>query len=107
MFLNGATETRTKGVRKLAVIVTHSQANFTEIKSISHALINNLGMLMKIEDLNHPSFIRGRCAKLKGVKKDSEEVQLEGFFGEIHPRVINNFQLEYPAVALEIKFKNS
>ena len=106
VFLDGERETKTRGVKKLAVIVTHSQANFTEIKSISNALINNLGMLMKIEDLNHPSFINGRCAKLKGVKKDNDEIEVEGFFGEMNPEVINNFQLEYPAVALEIKINN-
>jgi phenylalanyl-tRNA synthetase beta chain len=106
VFLNGNAETRTRGVKKLAAMVTHSQANFTEIKSITHAILNNLGMLMEIEDLNHPSFIKGRCAKLKGVKKDTVEVQLEGFFGEVHPEVITNFQLEYPAVALEVEIKN-
>jgi phenylalanyl-tRNA synthetase beta chain len=104
VFLTGTTETKTRGVKKLAFIVTHSQANFTEIKSISHALIKNLGMLMKIEHLNHPSFIKGRCAKLNGVNKDTDEVWVEGFFGEMYPEVINNFHLEYPAVALEVKF---
>jgi phenylalanyl-tRNA synthetase beta chain len=106
LFLNGEAETKTRGVRKLAAMVTHTQANFTEITSISHALLNNLGMLMKIEDLSHPSFINGRCAKLIGVKKDIDEVQVEGFFGEVHPEVITNFQLEYPAVALEVEIKN-
>jgi phenylalanyl-tRNA synthetase beta chain len=105
LFLNGDAETRTRGVKKIAAMVTHSQANFTEIKSISHAFLNNLGMFMEIEDLNHPSFIKGRCAKLKGVKRGTDEVQMEGFFGEVHPEVITNFQLEYPAVALEIELK--
>ena len=106
VFLNGGAETRTRGVKKLAAMVTHSQANFTEIKSISHALLNNLGMWMEIKDLNHPSFIKGRCAKLIGLKKDINEVQVEGFFGEVHPEVITNFQIEYPAVALEVEIKN-
>jgi len=106
VFLDEETETRTTGVKKMAAMTTHSQANFTEIKSTSDALISNLGLDMEIEDLDHPSFIKGRCAHLKGVKKGSSQVCVEGFFGEIHPEVIRNFQLEYPVVALEVEFKS-
>lgn len=105
VFLDHEKETRTVGVKKMAAIVTHSQANFTEIKSTSHALISNLGLKMEIEDLDHPSFIQGRCASLKGIKKGSSEVIVGGFFGEINPGVITNFQLEYPVIALEVEFK--
>ena len=86
-------------------MITHSQANFTEIKSTSDALISNLGLEMEIEDLDHPSFIQGRCARLKGVKNESSEVCVEGFFGEVNPEVIRNFELEYPVVAVEVEFK--
>jgi phenylalanyl-tRNA synthetase beta chain len=106
VFLDGNAETRTRSVKKLAAMVTHSQANFTEIKSISYSLLNNLDMVIEIEDLNHPSFIRGRCAKLIGVEKGTNEVQVEGFFGEVHPQVITNFQLDYPVVVLEVEMKN-
>ncbi len=85
-------------------MITHSQANFTEIKSTSDALISNLGLEMEIEDTEHPSFIPGRCAKLKGVKKSSSQVVVEGFFGEMNPEVITSFQLEYPVVAMEVEF---
>lgn len=104
VFLEPEKETKTRGVKKLAAMITHSQANFTEIKSTSDALIGNLGLKMEIEDAEHPSFIRGRCAKLKGVQKSSSQVVVEGFFGEMNPKVINNFQLEYPVVAMEVEF---
>ncbi|AXV38959.1 phenylalanine--tRNA ligase subunit beta [Methanobacterium sp. BAmetb5] len=106
VFLDEETETRTAGVKKMAAMTTHSQANFTEIKSTSDALISNLGLIMEIEDLDHPSFIKGRCACIKGVKEGSSQVCVEGFFGEMHPEVIRNFQLEYPVVALEVEFKS-
>lgn len=106
VFLDGEKETRTVGVKKLAAMTTHSQANFTEIKSTSDALISNLGLKMEIEDLDHPSFIQGRCARLKGVKKGTSEVCVDGFFGEMNPQVIRNFELEYPVVALEVEFKS-
>ncbi|EKF86405.1 phenylalanine--tRNA ligase subunit beta [Methanobacterium formicicum] len=105
VFLDSEKETKTRGVKKMAAMITHSQANFTEIKSTSDALISNLGLEMEIEDLDHPSFIQGRCARLKGVKKESSEVCVEGFFGEVNPEVIRNFELEYPVVAVEVEFK--
>ena len=105
VFLDGENETRTTGVKKMAAMITHSQANFTEIKSTSDAFINNLGLEMVIDDLDHPSFIRGRCALLKGVKKETGEICVEGFFGEMNPEVIRNFELEYPVVAMEVEFK--
>lgn len=106
VFLDGEKETRTVGVKKMAAMITHSQANFTEIKSTTDALISNLGLEMIIEDMDHPSFIQGRCALLKGVKKGTGELCVEGFFGEMNPEVIRNFELEYPVITLEVEFKS-
>ena len=50
VFLEPEKETKTRGVKKLAAMITHSQANFTEIKSTSDTLISNLGLKMEIED---------------------------------------------------------
>lgn len=100
VYLDEEAETRTRGVSKLAALITHSTANFTEIKSITASLLSNLGLEMNINSLDHPSFIKGRCAKLvtKGDK-------VKGFFGEISPLVISNFNLEYPVVGFELEFK--
>ncbi len=99
VYLDEATETRTRGVSKLAALVTHSTANFTEIKSLTASLISNLGLQMTVKSLDHPSFIKGRCAEVvtKGDK-------VKGFFGEVSPLVISNFNLEYPVVAFELEF---
>ncbi|SCG85803.1 phenylalanine--tRNA ligase subunit beta [Methanobacterium congolense] len=112
VYMDGETETHTKIVKKLAGAVVHSTANFTEIKSITDAMIQNLGLKMEIEPLEHPSFIGGRCAGIKGIKETSndsesgkQEVQIMGFFGELHPEVITNFEMEYPVVAFEVEFK--
>ena len=106
VFLEAGKETKTKGLKKLAAMITHSQANFTEIKSASDTLISNLGLKIEIEDTEHPSFIPGRCAKLKGVSESSSQVVVKGFFGEMNPEVITNFQLEYPVVAVVIELKD-
>jgi phenylalanyl-tRNA synthetase beta chain len=106
VYLDKSTETHTRGIKKLAALVMHSAANFTEIKSITASFISNLGLQWKIKPLNHPSFIKGRCASLMGWNEKREEFSvIEGFFGEMHPEVITNFNLEYPVVAFEVIFK--
>lgn len=112
VYMDGETETHTKIVKKLAGAVVHSTANFTEIKSITDAMIQNLGLKMEIEPLEHPSFIGGRCAAIKGIQETSDDsesgdskVQITGFFGELHPEVITNFDMEYPVIAFEVEFK--
>ena len=104
VYLDKSTETHTKGIRKLAALVTHSTSNFTEIKFITASFINNLGLQMEIKPLNNPSFIEGRCASVKGWYENREFPVIEGFFGEMHPEVITNFNLEYPVVAFEMTF---
>lgn len=101
VYLDESAETRTRGVSKLAALVTHSTANFTEIKSLTASLISNLGLQMTVKPLDHPSFIKGRCAEVvtKGDK-------VKGFFGEVSPLVISNFNLEYPVVGFELEFNN-
>ncbi len=114
VYIDNAAETHTKIVKKIAGVVTHSTANFTEIKSITDAIVSNMGLKIEIEPFKHPSFIKGRCAALKGVTKTiggslsegSAGGSVTGFFGELDPAVITNFALEYPVVAFEIEFKD-
>lgn len=106
VYLDQTKETNTRGVRKIAALLTHSTANFTEIKSITAAVMSNLGLKMNVKSIKHPSFIKGRCAELETIKvKDKTNIEVEGFFGEINPQVIFNFDLEYPVVAFELEFK--
>lgn len=81
----------------LAAATAHSTANFTEIKSICEALMLNLNVQgWSLKAARHPSFLEGRTAALyQGGKRI-------GILGEIHPEVLNNFELENPVAALEI-----
>ncbi len=107
VYLDKTAETGSIGSKKLAAAITHSSANFTEIKSIADALMSNLGLEMDIKPLDHPSFIKGRCARLQGmVGNNVSSVAIKGFFGEMHPEVITNFELEYPVVVFEVEFEN-
>jgi len=89
-------ENQTRDVKKLACVSIHSNANFTEIKSITDALFLNLGVKYDLEEGEHKSFIQGRTGK---VLINGKEI---GIMGEIHPRVLETWKLENPAVALEI-----
>ena len=66
----------------------------------------NLGLKMEIESYHHPSFIKGRCAKVKGINNwKFDDLTVTGYFGELNPEVITNFDLEYPVIAFELEFK--
>lgn len=101
IYLDDSSEFNTHLGKKLAAVVCHSNANFTEIKSITDSVLSNLGYTMEISESDNPSFIKGRVASVKGSSKHGD---IEGVFGEISPEVITNFNLEYPVIAFEIEF---
>lgn len=79
--------------RKLAGVVAHSKANYSDTKATVVGLLSNLGLKLDMKPFEHPSFIEGRCAQTE-----------YGFFGEIHPEVLENFGLEVPVCAFEFDF---
>jgi len=97
IILDDASETYTERRIHAAAVSSHPTANFTEIKSILEALLMNLGLKnWTVKETNHPSFLAGRAAAVsfKGTEL--------GVVGEIHPEVLNNFELENPTGAFEI-----
>ncbi|MDR3291167.1 MAG: phenylalanine--tRNA ligase subunit beta [Methanobrevibacter sp.] len=101
LYLDNNVETKTKIVKKLSGIICHSRANFSEIKSTIASVLLNLGYDMEISSSNNTSFIAGRVGDIVG-KSDSGTIK--GFFGELSPKVISNFDLEYPVIGFEIEF---
>ena len=91
-------ETSTTREIYLSGVIIHSKVDFVEIKSNVEAILKAFGVSKyKLDTTDHPSFFEGRCAKIM-VK--SKKV---GVFGEIHPEVLNNFELENPVGAFEIE----
>lgn len=83
--------------KHLAYAVIDVDADFTMSKSIAERIMKDMGIEdYEIEEKRHGSFIDGRCAS---VILNGEDV---GFFGEMHPQVIENFELSYPVIAGEI-----
>ena len=103
LYLDDSKENKTVSSKKLAALICHSTANFTEIKSVMTSVLSNLGYTMEISDSENKTFIEGRVADVEGV---SEKGYVKGFFGEISPEVITNFTLEYPVIGFEIEFTN-
>lgn len=77
--------------RKLSGVVAHSKTNFSEMKAIYAGILDNLGLGYDMKKFGYGSFIPGRCAFSE-----------HGFFGEIHPQVLENFNLEVPVTAFEL-----
>ncbi|MBQ6629635.1 MAG: phenylalanine--tRNA ligase subunit beta [Methanobrevibacter sp.] len=101
LYMDDSTFNKTRQAKKLAGMICHSSANFTEIKSTVSSVLSNLGYSMEISDSDNGSFIPGRVADVEGESKNGK---VKGFFGEIAPEVIRNFELEYPVIAFEIEF---
>ena len=103
LYLDETKENKTVSSKKLAALVCHSTANFTEIKSIVTSVLANLGYSMEIADSENKTFIAGRAADVTG---EAQKGTIKGFFGEVSPEVITNFTLEYPVIGFEIEFIN-
>ena len=81
----------------LAFVKIYAKANFTECKSLVEAFMRDSGTKYRIKDYDHPAFVKGRCAAVVCYNKEI------GFFGELHPKTISEFDLEYPIIAFEIQ----
>lgn len=85
----------------LAAVSSHVTANFTEIKSTLESMLTNMGVRSwKTSARAHPSFIEGRVASVSIKNKQIATL------GEVHPKVLNNFELENPAAAFEIDLES-
>jgi phenylalanyl-tRNA synthetase beta chain len=89
-------ETRTKTVRRLAWALADNNASFTRAKQILDYLLKGLGLEYQIVEVEHGSFIDGRCGRVivNGVKV--------AYIGEIKPKVLHHFNVDFPVCAFEL-----
>jgi phenylalanyl-tRNA synthetase beta chain len=81
---------------RLSCCSTHSKANFSEIRSVVQAVMRELDVIWTAKPCDDPAFIEGRRAE---VIVNGKSV---GVFGEIHPEVLENFEIVNPVVGFEI-----
>jgi len=88
---------KNKNTHHLSFAKIDAKANFTECKSLAEAILRDSGSNYEIKEYNHPGFVSGRCASI--ICNDRSI----GFFGELHPKTINDFDLEHPVIAFEVE----
>jgi len=88
-------ENSVKQSYKLCVVSTHSNANFTEIKSILVSLCDYLGVKLEVKKKAFPFLGESSAEIIVNGKK--------GFIGELSKEVEQNFSLKKPVVLFEFE----
>jgi len=81
---------------RLGIAMVNEEINFTELKQVLDYLFKMLSVEYTIEEAENNNYIGGRVGK---ILVDGNEV---GFIGEVAPRVLRNWKVKMPVVALEI-----
>lgn len=99
-FLDESENTGTKTIQSLGFMTAANNANFNDLASEVASLIYFLDHKYEVKEANDPRFIPGRQA---AVIVNGKQV---GIFGEIHPQVLENWQIAVPCVAGEIDIED-
>jgi len=97
VFETGEVVREGRNVSMIGGLVVHNKASFTEMKSCILRLMADLGIVFELETADRPAFIDGRCAAIvvKG--------RIVGHMGELSPRTITAWDLEYPVAGFEFE----
>lgn len=80
----------------LAAVSAHVNSDFSEIKAVLDALFRAFDIKYEVKEKENSPYISGRCGEVVVSGK------VVGFIGEIHPQVLNNWEIEMPVSAFEI-----
>ena len=83
-------------VTLLGGMIAHADAHFSEAHSCLDTLFYYMNHSYSLEPIQHPSFLAGRAG---GIVSGGIQV---GVIGELHPEVLERWQIGVPAVAFEI-----
>jgi phenylalanyl-tRNA synthetase beta chain len=81
----------------LGGIIAHADAHFSEIHSCLDTLFYYVNQAYSLEPIQHPSFLAGRVGEIMS------EGKRVGVIGELHPEVLERWQIGVPAVAFEVE----
>jgi phenylalanyl-tRNA synthetase beta chain len=85
--------------RNVAGVSCHAGADFSEAYACMDALAHELSLAYSVAESSDPAFIDGRRGD---VLVSGKKV---GVFGEVHPAVLNMFELEHPVAAFELDLR--
>ena len=75
------------------------ETGYENISSILNSIMKNLGIKYSLEEENDKRFIDGRCSS---IVVNNEKI---GTMGEVHPEVLENFEIEKPVAGLEMNIE--
>ncbi len=93
--LDNKTETGVNESRHIAAMMMGPGIAYAEARATLDALLFELGYTGEYQPVLLPSLIEGRTAEIRAE-------QCQARVGEIHPQILNNFGLIFPAVYLEL-----
>jgi len=96
ILLDPETETGARASRRLAVVLCHAKANFSETKAVLNALLDNLDISAEFHEGGWDCFIEGRRFTAM------HEGRPLCWAGEISPEVLVGWGLEMPVAVLEM-----
>ena len=99
-FLDESENTGTKTIQSLGFMTAANNANFNDLASEVSTVLYYLDHKYEVKEANDPRFIPGRQAAIFVKGKQV------GIFGEIHPQVLENWQIGVPCVAGEIDLED-
>src|SRR6267143_3180943 len=83
-------------VTVLGGMIAHAEAHFSEAHSFLDTLFYYMNQAYSLEPIQHPSFLAGRVGSIVSGGKQV------GVIGELHPEVLERWQISVPAVAFEV-----
>jgi len=95
--LDDSAETGAAEYRKVAFAEIGRESGFATARSVTDALLRELGWQAEYRASEHPTFVLGRAAEVLVAG------QVVGILGEVHPEVFyENFGLTYPVAMAEL-----
>lgn len=94
---SAAEDLGSRTVVMLGALIAHAAANFSEAHSCLDLLMYYLDQAYSLETVPHPSFLEGRVGR---IVVDGSAV---GLIGELHPEVLERWQIGMPTVAFELQ----
>ena len=85
--------------QQAAGVSIHPDADFSEAYASADAVLHELSIEYTVKESADPAFIEGRRADIIVAGK------MVGVFGEIHPAVLNAFELEHSVAAIEFDLR--
>ncbi len=85
--------------QQAAGVSIHPDADFSEAYATADAVLHELSIDYTVKESADPAFIDGRRGDIAVTGKTV------GVFGEIHPSVLNAFDLEHPVAAFELDLR--